>query len=215
MQGTKEERAWGKREGFFNGDFKKSTWIKGSLIPSKTLLNNKAQLNNFSLGLMLGTCIFSKLSRSYQKIPVPLLLYFTMIRIMHKNTVLFYFALCFMTCLCWGTMLVAQTQDTLPNNPKLDNSLLFETAETQKQDAVDVVDFIKKITKIQSKSRNEQGKVHLSAFPAVGYSLLTGFAGLVDANVVFKSKKPQDNDKVSFWKVNTGLGLRQKVFWEG
>ena len=117
---------------------------------------------------------------------------------MHKNTALLYCLLCSIICLGWETMLVAQTQDTLPNNLKLDNSLLFEPSETQKQDAVDVIDFIKKLTKIQTKSRSEQGKVHLSAFPAVGYSLQTGFAGLVDANVVFKSKKPQDNEKVSF-----------------
>ena len=32
---------------------------------------------------------------------------------------------------------------------------------------------------------NKKGRVHLSAFPAVGYTLQTGFAGVISANAAF------------------------------
>jgi hypothetical protein len=55
---------------------------------------------------------------------------------------------------------------------------------------VDLIDIGQRILHKNSVTRedlvvNEKGKVHFSAFPAVGYTLQTGFAGVISANAAF------------------------------
>src|SRR5579863_4605170 len=55
---------------------------------------------------------------------------------------------------------------------------------------VDLIDIAQKILNKNSVNRedvvvNKKGRVHFSAFPAVGYTLQTGFAGVISANAAF------------------------------
>jgi outer membrane protein assembly factor BamA len=46
--------------------------------------------------------------------------------------------------------------------------------------------------------KNKKGRIHLSAFPAVGYTLQTGFAGVLSANVAFfTSEHNHENENIS------------------
>jgi len=55
---------------------------------------------------------------------------------------------------------------------------------------VDLIDIAQRILNKNSVDRedvvvDQKGKVHFSAFPAVGYTLQTGFAGVISANAAF------------------------------
>ncbi|HEY2349443.1 MAG TPA: hypothetical protein VGH64_10515 [Puia sp.] len=55
---------------------------------------------------------------------------------------------------------------------------------------IDLIDIAQRIFNKNSVDRedlvvNEKGRVHFSAFPAVGYTLQTGFAGVISANAAF------------------------------
>jgi hypothetical protein len=55
---------------------------------------------------------------------------------------------------------------------------------------IDLIDIVERIINKNSVQRedlvvNEKGRVHFSAFPAVGYTLQTGFAGVISANAAF------------------------------
>lgn len=63
----------------------------------------------------------------------------------------------------------------------------------------DIVDVVTKVLEIHHKARVDTGsdvhnKLHIAVVPALGYTMLTGFAGIVAANAVFTiSKDTQDN----------------------
>ncbi len=111
---------------------------------------------------------------------------------------------CCLCCLFCEPAFCGESIDTISipvreNTDSIPATSVFENLETPKQDAVDVVDLLKRITKTATKTRNEVGVVHISAIPAVGYSLQTGFAAVVSANVAFKSKDPElRSDKTSY-----------------
>ena len=86
------------------------------------------------------------------------------------------------------TCLWAQYVDTIAN-PGIKQIDLIDIGERiLNKNYVDRTDVVK----------NKKGRIHLSVFPAVGYTLQTGFAGVLSANVAFfTTDHNHENENIS------------------
>lgn len=83
---------------------------------------------------------------------------------------------------------------------------LTDTTAAHPREEVDLVDVAKKILKRESKDRPEPRKVNYSIIPAIGYTLSTGFVGLVSGNAAFHLSDPVSTNMSS---VSTSFNYSQ------
>src|SRR6478735_3505518 len=77
---------------------------------------------------------------------------------------------------------------------------------------VDLTDVINNIFKKNTKEKVQERKknlVQISVFPAIGYTLQTGFAVVVSANALFYSKNPKDSNRLPT-SINGSISYSQK-----
>jgi hypothetical protein len=79
---------------------------------------------------------------------------------------------------------------------------------------VDLIDIAERILNKNSVNRedvvvNKKGRVHFSAFPAVGYTLQTGFAGVISANAAFFTSA-HDHETENISTVVTSIAYTSK-----
>jgi len=80
---------------------------------------------------------------------------------------------------------------------KISNDSLPVKADSLK-DQKDLADIVKRILKTRNKSNTQQHSLHISALPAAGYSLQTGWAGVFSTNLTFYLRpKPLPGEKLS------------------
>src|SRR3984885_5585217 len=79
---------------------------------------------------------------------------------------------------------------------------------------LDLIDIAQRIFNKNSVNRedvvvNKKGRVHFSAFPAVGYTLQTGFAGVISANAAFFTSA-HDHETENISTVVTSIAYTSK-----
>lgn len=104
-------------------------------------------------------------------------------------------AILIFTCIVGIIKIQAQSTDAQIRSPEADSALLRKQSSPPAVSQQDLTDVIVKLLDINHGVRadtasNSSHKVHISAIPAAGYTMLTGLAGIIAANGAFNIGGP-------------------------
>jgi hypothetical protein len=104
------------------------------------------------------------------------------------------------TLLCFSCLLsfAIKAQDSLHNKSPDSLRQSQSSIDTSFNSQLDLIDLYNRIIKKSTIPRQDLKSTHLSALPVVGYSLQTGFAAVISANLGFYTEKHNHNtEKIS------------------
>lgn len=119
--------------------------------------------------------------------------------------------------LCW--IIKVQAQDAVPqtSQPNIDSNVLQKKDPYRAVPKRDVIDALTNVLHIHHTGRTDTGgkahdHMHVAVVPALGYTMLTGFAGILAANAVFTTAEDTQSNLSNILTSFTYSQYKQMIF---